>query len=124
LSSWLGVSETAITPPQHNTGIYPLDAACHAIKPEAWAHPFPPPDKFDIEAEVAWIDQMCAEGKAVAVGECGLDAYYCTDPEELREQERVLRLLIEGAFFWCCDVLGWVLGKDLSIALMIIQLPN
>lgn len=72
---------------------------------------------------MAWIDQMCAEGKAVAVGECGLDAYYCTDPEELREQERVLRLLIEGAFFlfgrW-----GWIVGKDLSVALTIIQLPN
>lgn len=66
------------------------------IKPEAWGHPFPPPEKFDVEAEVAFIDRMCAEGKVVAVGECGLDAYYCADAESLAEQERVLRLLIEG----------------------------
>jgi Tat protein secretion system quality control protein TatD with DNase activity len=78
-------------------GIYPIDAACNVIKAETWGHPFPPPDKFDIEAEVAFIDRMCGEGKVVAVGECGLDAYYCTDAESLQEQERVLRLLIEGA---------------------------
>lgn len=77
-------------------GIYPIDAACNVIKPETWQHPFPPPDKFDVEAEVAFIDEMCAAGKVVAIGECGLDAYYCTDPESLAEQERVLRLLIEG----------------------------
>ncbi|KAM3572210.1 hypothetical protein VYU27_005791 [Nannochloropsis oceanica] len=75
-------------------GIYPLDAACNVIGPDAWPHPFPPPDKFDVDAEVEWIDQMCAEGKVVAVGECGLDAYYCTDPTQLAEQERVLRKLI------------------------------
>ena len=45
---------------------------------------------------------MCQEGKVVAVGECGLDAYYCTDPEQLAEQERVLRLLIEGMDVCMC----------------------
>lgn len=75
-------------------GIYPLDAACNAINADEWPHPFPPPDRFDVDAEVEWIDQMCAEGKVVAVGECGLDAYYCTDPAQLAEQERVLRKLI------------------------------
>ncbi|TFJ81016.1 hypothetical protein NSK_007659 [Nannochloropsis salina CCMP1776] len=75
-------------------GIYPLDAACNVINPEAWRNPFPPPDKFDVDAEVEFIDRMCAEGKVVAVGECGLDAYYCTDPVEFAEQERVLRKLI------------------------------
>jgi TatD DNase family protein len=75
-------------------GIYPLDAACNVISADVWPHPFPPPDKFDVDAEVEWIDQMCAEGKVVAVGECGLDAYYCTDPAQLAEQERVLRRLI------------------------------
>lgn len=57
---------------------------------------------------MAWIDRMCAEGKAVAVGECGLDAYYCTDPAELAEQERVLRLLIEGVCLRFCFLFLWV----------------
>ena len=78
-------------------GIYPLDAACNVIRADEWPHPFPPPDKFDVDAEVEWIDQMCADGKVVAVGECGLDAYYCTDPAQLAEQERVLRKLIAVA---------------------------
>ncbi len=86
---------------QPAAGIYPIDAACNIIKAETWGHPFPPPDRFDIEAEVAFIDQMCAEGRVAAIGECGLDAYYCTDEESLKEQERVLRLLIEGAW------VGW-----------------
>lgn len=46
--------------------------------------------------QVAFIDQMASEGRIVAVGECGLDWYYVSDPESIAEQERVLRLLIEG----------------------------
>ena len=78
-------------------GIYPIDAACNVISAETWTHPFPPPDKFDVDAEVEYIDQMCAEGRVAAVGECGLDAYYCTDEASLNEQERVLRKLIDVA---------------------------
>jgi len=77
-------------------GIYPLDAACNVIKPETWQHPFPPPAIFDIEQEIAFIDHMCEKGKIVAIGECGMDAHYLTDPESLNEQEKVLRKLIEG----------------------------
>jgi TatD DNase family protein len=77
-------------------GIYPIDAACNLITSETWSHPFPPPERFDVDAEVAFIDEMCARGKVVAVGECGLDAYWVTDKEQLAEQERVLRSLVRG----------------------------
>lgn len=76
-------------------GIYPLDATCNVITD--WPHPFPPPERFNIEEEVQFIDQMAAEGKIVAVGECGLDKHYLTDDVSMAEQERVLRLLIEVA---------------------------
>lgn len=82
-------------PPQAST---PSTPRATSSSPRRGSTRSPPPDKFDIEAEVAWIDQMCAEGKVVAIGECGLDAYYCTDEESLEEQERVLRLLIEGEY--------------------------
>ena len=76
-------------------GIYPLDAACNFIVPgDNWNHPFSPPEKFDIEAEIAFIDTMAAEKKIVAVGECGLDKHYLTDTVSFAEQERVLRLLM------------------------------
>jgi len=78
-------------------GIYPIDAACNVIQPEVWEHDFPPPEKFDVDAEIAWIDQMATEGKIVAVGECGLDRHYLTDQPSLDEQERVLVCLIDVA---------------------------
>ena len=31
-------------------GIYPLDAACNVI--EHWEHEFPPPARFDVDAEI------------------------------------------------------------------------
>lgn len=77
-------------------GIYPIDAACNKIKAENWKHEFPPPAVFDVDAEVAYIDQMATEGRIVAIGECGLDWFYLSDAESVAEQERVLRLLIEG----------------------------
>mgnify|MGYP001810405059 CR=1 FL=1 len=59
-------------------GIYPLDAACQVIytqedvdrlKAEGvqdlpavnWAHEFPPPAKFDVDAEIAFIEQCARE---------------------------------------------------------------
>ena len=85
-------------------GIYPLDACAHVIDTDNWNHPFVPPTKFDVDTEIDWIDQMCsvtdtATNKkiVVAIGECGLDAYYTTQSAELDEQERVLRKLIHVA---------------------------
>eukprot|EP00639_Heterosigma_akashiwo_P018015 CAMPEP_0206398964 /NCGR_PEP_ID=MMETSP0294-20121207/24502_1 /ASSEMBLY_ACC=CAM_ASM_000327 /TAXON_ID=39354 /ORGANISM="Heterosigma akashiwo, Strain CCMP2393" /LENGTH=281 /DNA_ID=CAMNT_0053854603 /DNA_START=144 /DNA_END=989 /DNA_ORIENTATION=+ len=75
-------------------GIYPIDACCNVIEPTAWEHEFPPPDKFDVDAEIEWIDQQAAEGNIVAVGECGLDRFYVTDEASWAEQERVLVRLI------------------------------
>lgn len=76
-------------------GIYPLDAACHVIHPGGnWLHPFDPPEKFDVDAEIAFIDSMAAEKRIVAVGECGLDKHYLTDEGSMAEQEQVLRKLM------------------------------
>ena len=77
-------------------GIYPLDAACHVIiKGENWNNEFDPPEKFDIEAEVQFIDDMATQKKIVAVGECGLDKHYLKDEVSMKEQERVLRMLMK-----------------------------
>lgn len=66
-------------------GIYPLDAACHFIYSEEqvaalrsqrgaedednqpplpvvnWKHEFPPPTRFDVDAEIAWIEELAKE---------------------------------------------------------------
>lgn len=106
-------------------GIYPLDAACHAIftpkdieemkiaiesnesfseddkaaqlaalPTSNWHHEFAPPKKFDLAAEIAFIEQMAAEKRIVAIGECGLDGHYLTDAASLKAQEDVLRQLM------------------------------
>lgn len=63
-------------------GIYPLDAACQVIVTQEdvdrlrdqgvqdlpvvnWSHDFPPPAKFDVDAEIAFIEQCAQE-----VGRC------------------------------------------------------
>ena len=53
--------------------------------------------RFDVDAEVSFIDGLAAEGKLIAIGECGLDGYYTSDPSILAEQERVLIALVEVA---------------------------
>lgn len=63
-------------------------------KGKNWHHDFEPPEKFDIEAEISFIDAMAAEKKIVAVGECGLDKHYLTDDVSMAEQESVLRQLM------------------------------
>ena len=78
-------------------GIYPIDAACSVITPENWKHPFDPPAKFDVDAEVEWIDELARTNQICAIGECGLDKHYLTDPVSMNEQERVLRLLMKVA---------------------------
>jgi TatD DNase family protein len=78
-------------------GIYPLDAACHVIG-EYWAGiEFPPPDKFDIDAELSYIEDMAAAKRLVAIGECGLDRHYVRAAPVMFEQERVLRCLMRIA---------------------------
>jgi TatD DNase family protein len=76
-------------------GIYPVDAACNVIT--HWEHDFPPSARFDVDAEIDFIDQMASEKRIVAVGECGLDKHYVTDDICMAEQERVLRKLMRVA---------------------------
>lgn len=70
-------------------GIYPVDAGAAAIDRQAWTHDFPPPEVFDVDAEIAFIAAQA--DRIVAIGECGLDAYWA--PESLPLQEEVLRKL-------------------------------
>ena len=70
-------------------GIYPVDAGAAAIDRAGWTHDFPPPEVFDVDAEIAFIEAHA--GEIAAIGECGLDAYWA--PESLPLQEAVLRKL-------------------------------
>ena len=74
-------------------GIYPVDAICNAIDPATWAHDWPPPQRFDVDAEVDFIASKVDE--LVAIGECGLDQHWVKD--QAAEQERILRRLCEIA---------------------------
>ena len=76
-------------------GIYPVDAGAAAITSDSWSHDWGPPESFDVDAEIEWIDANMAH--AVAVGECGLDRYWVDDDAVRAEQERVLRRLCEVA---------------------------
>ena len=94
-------------------GIYPLDAANKFIYTETdiadmaskgtlslemkanWAHEFPPPQKFNVDEEIAFIEEMAKQKKIIAIGECGLDKHYLTDDLSFAEQERVLRRLMQ-----------------------------
>jgi TatD DNase family protein len=73
-------------------GIYPLDAVCDLIGPEV---PFPVP-RFDVEAEIAFIEEHAKRGDLAAVGECGLDGHW-VGPETFAAQERVFVRLLEIA---------------------------
>ncbi len=74
-------------------GIYPVEAVASTIDRDAWTHDWPPPEPFDVDAEIDFIDSVGA--RLVAVGECGLDQYWVKD--QAAEQERVLRRLCEVA---------------------------
>jgi TatD DNase family protein len=59
-----------------------------------------PTDAIDmkLEADLAWIEQLCGHPKVVAIGEIGLDYYWDTSPKEIqqtvfREQIRLARRL-------------------------------
>lgn len=49
-------------------GIYPLEACCNAINEDNWKTDMRPPQKFDVDAEVDFIDEMCAQKKIIAIG--------------------------------------------------------
>jgi TatD DNase family protein len=73
-------------------GIYPIDAVCDQL-PEDFTLDV---EVFDVDAEIAFIDQMAAAGKLAAVGECGLDAYWLGE-ETFARQEAVFEALIDIA---------------------------
>jgi Tat protein secretion system quality control protein TatD with DNase activity len=56
-------------------GIYPLDACASQIT--AWTYDFPPPNIFDVDAEIEYIEALAAKHAIVAIGECGLDRCVC-----------------------------------------------
>lgn len=74
-------------------GIYPVDAVASKIDRGAWKHSFAPPEVFDVDGEIDFIDSVA--GTLVAFGECGLDQYWVMD--QAREQERVLERFCELA---------------------------
>jgi TatD DNase family protein len=73
-------------------GIYPLDAI-NGLLPADFPYPVP---AFDVKAEVKRIAQRAENGEMIAVGECGLDAYY-VGQELLPPQEEIFEMLIEIA---------------------------
>ncbi|OQB13533.1 MAG: putative deoxyribonuclease YjjV [Deltaproteobacteria bacterium ADurb.Bin207] len=68
-------------------GIYPVDAVAASIDRASWTYGFEPPDVFDVDEEMDFIDSVADQ--LVALGECGLDQYWVRD--QAAEQERVLR---------------------------------
>ena len=74
-------------------GIYPVDAIAARIDRSTWNHPFAPPEPFDVDAELDFIDSVADQ--LVALGEVGLDQYWIKD--QAQEQERVLRRFCEIA---------------------------
>lgn len=98
-------------------GIYPLDACNRFIFTEEdvkrlqsekvagteesavpsvnWTYEFPAPEKFDVDEEIAFIEEMAKNRTIIAIGECGLDKHYVTDETSFAEQERVLRRLMQ-----------------------------
>ncbi len=77
-------------------GIYPVDAGAGAIDRATWPHEhYAPPEPFDVDAEIAFIDAMGQ--RIAAVGECGLDSYWVRTEAFDRAQESVLERLCEVA---------------------------
>eukprot|EP01034_Spumella_vulgaris_P036615 gene36615-45161_t len=71
-----------------------------------WTLNKPRPKKFDIGAEIAYIDHMAATKLIVAIGECGLDKHYLADDvakkhslpiilHTRKAERRVFELLLE-----------------------------
>ena len=73
-------------------GIYPIDAI-NKLLPADFTLAV---ERFDVDAEIAFIDEMAAAGRLTAVGECGLDAYWVGE-DTFAEQERVFEALVDVA---------------------------
>lgn len=73
-------------------GIYPVDAVCQLL-PDDFEFDV---ERFDVDAEIAFIDEMAAQGRIAAVGECGLDGHWLDESTYL-EQERVFEALVDVA---------------------------
>jgi TatD DNase family protein len=73
-------------------GIYPVEAVCHLLPDDFKLDVV----RFDVDAEIDFIEAAAASGKIAAVGECGLDGYWL-DPSTFAEQERVFGRLIDIA---------------------------
>ncbi|MEM7405693.1 MAG: TatD family hydrolase [Pseudomonadota bacterium] len=73
-------------------GIYPIDAACNVL-PENFELDV---EVFDVDAEIAFIEQMAGEGRLSAIGECGLDGHWVGEAT-FDAQERVFEALIDIA---------------------------
>jgi TatD DNase family protein len=74
-------------------GVYPVDAGVSAIDDDNWTADFAAPAPFDVDAEIDWIEDNL--DRVIAIGECGLDAYWVDDEGVRAEQERVLSRLCE-----------------------------
>ncbi|NKC15622.1 MAG: hypothetical protein GKR94_26525 [Gammaproteobacteria bacterium] len=70
-------------------GLYPVDAVCHLLPDDFTLRV----NRFDVDAEIAFIRSMAGAGRLSAVGECGLDGHWL-GPETFPEQERVFEELI------------------------------
>ncbi len=74
-------------------GIYPVDAGASEIGSHNWEADWDPPEPFDVDAEIRWIEENIH--RVIAIGECGLDRYWVDDEGVRTEQERVLASLAE-----------------------------
>ena len=74
-------------------GIYPIQAVSRYLVAPL---PFPVEVLQDPDAEIRFIAEQAQAGTIIAVGECGLDAYWL-GPETYAEQERVFLALVEVA---------------------------
>ncbi len=73
-------------------GIYPLNAVCHLL-PEDFTLPI---EIFDIQEEIAFIEEQARRKALVAIGECGLDGHWL-EKSTFSEQEKVFENLIDIA---------------------------
>ena len=73
-------------------GIYPVDAVNHELPED-----FPlSVSRFDVDTEIAYIDEMAASGRLRAIGECGLDGHWLPEAT-FASQERVFEALVDVA---------------------------
>lgn len=70
-------------------GIYPIEAIHPLVKDQNLTK-----SNFDVDKEIAFIEENARKDNIVAIGECGLDGYW-VGQETFAEQERVFIELIE-----------------------------